>query len=186
MREVLVELDAGAMPGKPAKALVVRVAQLLAQDRRERAPRDAALPDAGSRRRGVADEALQRRPVGAPPVTVVRLAEPLRVGRAPAASRGAGCHGPRAAQVAGALAHPLLLGRLAVTAPHHRVRLAEVAADALRALQAARVAAGNRAGRPEQRRIAGLGQVDLDLELRTHAGAQQLLPAGRPVGQAAR
>src|SRR5215218_6924415 len=90
MLEVLIEIDPGAMPGQPAKALVVRVAELLAADRRERAARDAAAGDAGSRRRRIADEQLQRRSSRAPPVTVVRLAEALGVRRAPAADRQAG------------------------------------------------------------------------------------------------
>jgi hypothetical protein len=65
------------------------------------------------------------------------------------------------------------------------VCLAEVTADPLRTLQAARLTARDDARRAEQHRVARFGPVDLDPELRAHRGAQQLLPACRPLRLAA-
>src|SRR5205823_4811898 len=111
MLQVLIEIDAGAMPGKPAKALLMGVAELSAEDRRESAARDATVRDPGSRRRRLAGERLQWRPSRAAPVVVMRLAETPRMRRAPAADGDARRSGACSPQAAGVLAHPPLLGR---------------------------------------------------------------------------
>jgi hypothetical protein len=81
--------DAGPMPRQPAKALVVRVAEFLADDRGKRAAGRLAGTEPGSRRGRVSDEQLDRWAAGASPVAVVRMAEPLGVRRALTADHGA-------------------------------------------------------------------------------------------------
>jgi hypothetical protein len=69
------------------------------------------------------------------------------------------------AQLAGAVGQPLGLWWLAVAAPHPRVPITEMAAQAVGALQPAGIAARDHAARAEQHGVAWLSEVDVDLEL---------------------
>jgi hypothetical protein len=80
------------MQAQPAVALVVGIAELLADDRGERAARDQAARRPGLRRRRNSHEVLQRWPIRAAPVAVVRVTEPAGVRRAPTAGNDACRH----------------------------------------------------------------------------------------------
>jgi hypothetical protein len=179
VRQEALDVDVAATPAQPHEAAVVRVAELAATNTNERAARDAAFADAGAGRAGLADEVLQARLARVTPAAVVGATQRAVVRRARAARRGAGRDQPAVTQPARTVPQRLGLWRLPVAAPHPGVPVAEMAALPVGALEAAGVAALDQARRAEQHRVAGLGEVDVDLELRPHARAQQLLPAVR-------